>query len=443
MALAGEADAAIGLEVDAFGYPHGDLDVAAARHARPGDDAARFKFNYGHPYYFQLPGLRPAHGRIAQVSRDRDRIAVLLLEYDGNNGPQPGAPVLDRSGRLIGLAGPSIFGGRYSHCAVPGGEVAGALKGGRSVADQARADAEHFEVLRRGRRATALVEADTSRGKVSGSAFCIDRSGLFITNAHVVRGVGDIRLILEIGEPTQRVVQARVLRKDDVLDLGAPPGRCPLGDSSPWSSPGTPSCTRPCGSSRSDSRSGPCWPSRRATTASSRRSRSASVGSPCLQTGAAPDRVERVQFDGQLNPGNSGGPVLDSHGKVVGVATATIRGAAINFAVPADRLSAFLKRPPWTSTRRRSRGTTAPRPRRGGSRSSPRPRRPRFPKTWRSPSRSTTASRSRAGSGRRRPAGPATSRWSSSRCRGTGVGRSSWRCGSGTGSRTWTSRRSP
>ncbi len=53
--------------------------------------------------------------------------------------------------------------------------------------------------------------------------------------------------------------------------------------------------------------------------------------------------LAKVVFDGQINPGNSGGPVLDRHGKVVGVATATIPGAAINFAVPADRLSAFLK----------------------------------------------------------------------------------------------------
>jgi S1-C subfamily serine protease len=344
LALAGEADAAVGLEVDAFGYPHGDMDVATARHARPGDDAARFKFNYGHPYYFQLPALRAAHGRVAQVSRDRDRIALLLLEYDGNSGPQPGAPVLDRSGRLIGVAGPSIFGGRYTHSAVPAGEVAALLKGVRSAADQARADAEHFEVLRRGKKATALVEADTNRGKVSGSAFCIDRSGLFITNAHVVKGARDIRLVLEIGEPGQRVVQARALRRDDVLDLALLQGDAR-------------SVLEPL----EVARDAELYPTMRVVT----------FGFPfgillafeegdhgkfpevtisvsrvtALRTSAAPERVERVQFDGQLNPGNSGGPVLDAHGKVVGVATAAIRGAAINFAVPADRLSGFLKAP--------------------------------------------------------------------------------------------------
>ena len=35
-----------------------------------------------------------------------------------------------------------------------------------------------------------------------------------------------------------------------------------------------------------------------------------------------------VQIDGALNPGNSGGPVVDTQGHLVGVAAATIRTAA-------------------------------------------------------------------------------------------------------------------
>ncbi|MBS0266093.1 MAG: trypsin-like peptidase domain-containing protein [Planctomycetes bacterium] len=40
-----------------------------------------------------------------------------------------------------------------------------------------------------------------------------------------------------------------------------------------------------------------------------------------------------VQIDGALNPGNSGGPVVDVKGRLVGVAVATIRGAGIGFAI--------------------------------------------------------------------------------------------------------------
>jgi S1-C subfamily serine protease len=52
-----------------------------------------------------------------------------------------------------------------------------------------------------------------------------------------------------------------------------------------------------------------------------------------------PDRGERPVFQTQipLNPGNSGGPVLDRRGRVVGVVTAGIRDSnSINFAIRSD-----------------------------------------------------------------------------------------------------------
>jgi S1-C subfamily serine protease len=55
------------------------------------------------------------------------------------------------------------------------------------------------------------------------------------------------------------------------------------------------------------------------------------------------DRIVGVQIDGALNPGNSGGPVVDSEGRLVGVAAATIRGAHIGLAIPGSELSRMLE----------------------------------------------------------------------------------------------------
>jgi S1-C subfamily serine protease/phage FluMu protein Com len=56
------------------------------------------------------------------------------------------------------------------------------------------------------------------------------------------------------------------------------------------------------------------------------------------------DEVVAVQIDGALNPGNSGGPVLDAEGRLVGVAVATIpRASNIGLAIPATELARLLE----------------------------------------------------------------------------------------------------
>jgi S1-C subfamily serine protease len=55
-----------------------------------------------------------------------------------------------------------------------------------SLSPQPAAAQTGDEAVERGKRRTAFVEVVTANGLASGSAFCIDSSGLFVTNAHVV-----------------------------------------------------------------------------------------------------------------------------------------------------------------------------------------------------------------------------------------------------------------
>jgi regulation of enolase protein 1 (concanavalin A-like superfamily) len=54
------------------------------------------------------------------------------------------------------------------------------------------------------------------------------------------------------------------------------------------------------------------------------------------------EHITSVLLDGALNPGNSGGPVVDARGKLVGISKATIRGANIGFAIAVPELLAML-----------------------------------------------------------------------------------------------------
>ncbi len=199
------------------------------------------------------------------------------------------------------------------------------------------------EVIERGKKATALVEVALADGGATGSAFCVDRSGLFVTNAHVIDGAveakGGVRLVLEIGMKSQRSLRAKIVKSDDHLDLALL--KVDANDAL---------TALDLGKDDRLTETAPVvsfgFPFGRNLTVRNEQYPDISV-TPSRITSLRREagRLEGVQFDGQLNPGNSGGPVLDESGKVIGVAVATVRGAALNLAIPVGRLAEFLVAP--------------------------------------------------------------------------------------------------
>jgi WD40 repeat protein/S1-C subfamily serine protease len=215
------------------------------------------------------------------------------------------------------------------------------------LCDQAGAQSgPNIDVVAIGKRATALVEVTAPKAEEggSGTAFCIDKSGLFITNAHVIDeaegGKADIRIVLEPGLNQKRQsLRAKILRSDDRLDLALLkiepiPGLAVLELGSDDRLSETMPVTTfgyPFGRALTFRRNG--YPD--ITVLESK------ITSLKRDEG----QLKKIQFDNQLNPGNSGGPVLGPDGKLVGVAQMTVKGADINFAIPVGLVQHFLKAP--------------------------------------------------------------------------------------------------
>jgi S1-C subfamily serine protease len=198
------------------------------------------------------------------------------------------------------------------------------------------------ESIERGKRATALVEIrDGTTLKGYGSAFCIDPSGIFVTNAHVAEAVAAARLklVLNPGEANQSSVSAQVLRADKAADLAVlqvdTAGRydaLPLGAAGAlYDSEEVTAFGYPFGAGLAlDERDAP--------------SVSVNVGRVTSLRKRAGE-LDLIQVDAALNPGNSGGPLMDGKGNVVGIVQKGLPGSGINFAIPVSRLSKLLADP--------------------------------------------------------------------------------------------------
>jgi serine protease Do len=159
----------------------------------------------------------------------------------------------------------------------------------------------------------------------AGSGFIITEDGYILTNNHVVEGAKKLQVTLDSGEK----LEATVVGTDPMIDLGLikidTKGRklptLPLGDSDSlkighW----VMAIGNPLGLERTVT-----------VGIVSGKKRQVPIGD------TIPALANFIQTDAAINFGNSGGPLLDGRGRVVGISTAIFRGElaeGIGFAIP-------------------------------------------------------------------------------------------------------------
>ncbi len=171
---------------------------------------------------------------------------------------------------------------------------------------------------------TGLVQIITPDS--SGSGFAVSNDGLIVTNAHVVEEHEFVTIRSVSGWSYSGVVRG----KDDDLDLAvvkiAPLGHIkaiPLGDASEIR-PGDPVIAM--GFPLSD-----------------QLGEGYTVTTGIISSLRKVDSVEQIQTDAAVNPGSSGGPLVNSAGEVIGVNTVTFQEyAGISFAISVDEVKNHL-----------------------------------------------------------------------------------------------------
>jgi 2-alkenal reductase len=177
-------------------------------------------------------------------------------------------------------------------------------------------------------RVNPFMGAEVAQG--AGSGFIWDSAGHVVTNFHVIEGANIVYVQLQAGDP----IRARVVggaRQYDIAvvklsDVPAGLRPLPVGSSKMLQvGQATYAIGNPFGLQRTLTTGIVSATERRLPTAQGREVRGV------------------IQTDAAVNPGNSGGPLLDSNGRLIGVNTAILSesgsSAGIGFAIPVDLVS--------------------------------------------------------------------------------------------------------
>jgi S1-C subfamily serine protease len=197
------------------------------------------------------------------------------------------------------------------------------------------------EILERVKSATAYLRVTWPDGRsATGSGFFAIEPGLVLTNAHVLdmletdrKAPGDIEVVLYSGGAKEERLQGRLVAVDRPSDLAV---LRVTGKGQPLP---TPLAVQPAGGLLETQRVyifG--FPFGEALGKNITVSPSA-VSSLRRDLGG---RLKEIQVNGGMHPGNSGGPVVDPRGQVLGVAVSGLRNTQINFAIPGEQVHLLL-----------------------------------------------------------------------------------------------------
>jgi S1-C subfamily serine protease len=185
--------------------------------------------------------------------------------------------------------------------------------------------------------ACVLIQAAEGEQGHMGSGFFVSRSEV-VTNYHVVRraveGDAQVLLVLRGGTPQREIVEATVVGSDEELDLALLRTKA-----------NAPNYLRflP---ERALKLTMPIWVAGFPFGTRAGLEVTLTAGTvTSLRHDEAGD-LSQVQLDAAMNPGNSGGPVVDSSGRVVGVSRAVVNpavGAGMALAIPGSVAESFVK----------------------------------------------------------------------------------------------------
>ncbi len=191
----------------------------------------------------------------------------------------------------------------------------------RTVISQSSPQEFEDPVLRRffGENIPSEPRQRVERG--SGSGFIINSAGQILTNSHVVDGADSVTVTLKDG----RSFQGKVLGEDPVTDVAVIKIEA---NKLPILSIGNSDILQP--GEAVIAIGNPLGLNNTVTSGII-----SATGRSSRDIGASDKRVDYLQTDAAINPGNSGDPLLNVRGQVIGMNTAIIKGAqGLGFAIP-------------------------------------------------------------------------------------------------------------